>query len=71
METTKRKLPSPAMNSLLARSVRDIQSHHCYERKRVIRGCTEDELTEELVQVGKETALRHLHIALWFDPDYK
>ena len=61
----------PAMNQLLARSMQDAQTNHFYERQRVVFGLTEDELTEDLIQVGKKTALRHLHVTLWFDPEYK
>ena len=59
------------MNTLLARTIQDVQSFHYYEYQRVIVGLTDDQLTEELVQVGKKTPLRNLHVTLWFDPEYK
>ena len=50
------------MNTLLARTIQDAQSFHYYEYQRVIVGLTDDQLTEELVQIGKKTALRNLHV---------
>ena len=63
--------PSPDLSTLLARTIQDMQTFHYYEHQRVIVGLTDDQLTEELVQLGKKTALRNLHVTLWFDPEYK
>ena len=63
--------PSPDISTLLARSIQDVQNFHYYEYQRVVVGFSEEQLTEELIQKGTTTTLRHLHITLYFDPKYQ
>ena len=59
------------MHQLLARSIWDIQTFEYYEHNRVIVGLSEEQLTEDLPETKKKAKLRHLHITLYFDPDYQ